>query len=309
MTTRHDVSSVPMQGGYVAKHCPVRAQNDVLRPGVPLSTSPVLDRRFQRGRQFELDVLQELRQLHPDLVLIEDGDQEQVAIDTAAAMTLGAKFIFGGRLPDDPVGRRVGKPDLLIAAPGGGYRPVDVKHHMSLVPADPKGRGVPGLCSPLTELTFEAGQKDPNFDSRKHKGDLLQLAHYQRMLESAGLAPAGGRFAGIIGTERRVVWYDLDAPIWRTPSSTGKQKLRTTMETYAFEFDFRLDVIAVAQRHPADDLLVVPVLISECAECPWADYCRGQMEVGSGDVSLLPRVGWREWSMHQDRGVTDRAAL
>jgi len=119
-------------GGYVAKMCPVKAQNDALLPSEPIPPSPALERRFDLGRDFEERIFAELIAAHPDLLVITGGtsaDKEQATIE---AMTQGAELIFGGRLPADPVGRRVGKPDLLVRAKAEGqpaYRPVDVKHH------------------------------------------------------------------------------------------------------------------------------------------------------------------------------------
>ena len=309
MVTRYDTSSVALQGGYVAKQCPVRAQCDVLQPCDPLEPSAILERRFQRGRQFEADVVAEMVSLHPDAVVVDAEDRAQREKATAEAMAADADLVVHGRLPADPSGRRVGEPDVLVRVIGTrAYRPVDIKHHQTLeVVPESKSSVNSGFDRP----GLEDAEVDPQRSTRKRRDDVLQLAHYQRMLEAAGMAATDGRWGGIIGVERVVTWHDLDALIWMTPSST-KQKLRSTIEVYDFEFDFRLDIMAVAAQHLVDPdvgLLVVPVRKGECAECPWWSNCGGVLEAGPGDVSLLPRVGWKQWRNHRDHGVTDRRAL
>lgn len=319
--TRYEVSDVRPQGGYVAKQCPVRAQWDLLQPCEPLPYSAPLERRFSRGREFEAEVVARLLALRPDARVITGEREDRAGREAATrtAMDTGVPIVIGGRLPVDSVGRRVGEPDLLVAAEdGSGYRPVDIKHHRTLqadetrLPAgsrQPAGSDLPARVSPLDRPTWEAAAP---VLARKRREDLLQLAHYQRMLEAAGLAPPDGRFGGIIGIDGVVSWYDLDARIWLTPSASGRRKRRSTMDIYDFEFAFRLDILAVAALHqdnPDVPLLVVPVKIGECAECPWWSWCGPKLEAGSGDVSLLPRVGWREWRTHRDHGVTSRADL
>jgi predicted RecB family nuclease len=306
---RYDVSQVPPQGGYLAKQCPVRAQWDLIRPCDPLPVSRVLERRFAAGRQFEADVVAQLVSLHPDACVVAEPGSDEREAATAAAMKAGAPVIVAGRLPPDPDGRRVGEPDVLVAAAGSGYRPVDIKHHRCLDAGD---GGLPALCSGLGRPAWEAAELTPDSSARKRRDDLLQLAHYQRMLEACGMAAPDGRHGGIIGVDGVVTWYDLDAPIWQTPSANGRVKQRSTMDVYDFEFTFRLDILAVAAGHQGDPRagpLVVPVRIGECAECPWWSWCGPVLHAGSGDVSLVPGVGWREWRIHRDHGVTSRAGL
>jgi predicted RecB family nuclease len=271
-----------------------------------------MQRLFANGNAFEDEIVAELLRLHPQAVVIAADSSRALEDATLEAMKAGASPILSARLPADLAGRRVGRPDLLIAAPGGGYWPVDIKWHQNLEQTSEKSSALPGRCSPLEAPGLDAARVDGECAARRRAEDLLQLAHYQRMLESIGLHAGDGSWGGIIGTERRVVWYDLGAPAWKTPSSSGQTRLRSTMERYDFEFDFRLDVVAIAEQHkrdPSVELLTVPVRISECGSCPWWDYCRPQLEKPPGDVSLLPRIGWTDWKIHRDHAVTNRAEL
>jgi predicted RecB family nuclease len=128
------------------------------------------------------------------------------------------------------------------------------------------------------------------------EGNLLQLAHYHRMLEAAGFATGAEALAAVIGTddlrdEPVLAWVDLAEPLVRTFSRTeaGGWRLRSLLDRYDHEHAFRLDVAAVAQRqtgHPDADppLLVRPIVTKECGRCPWWEHCRPQLD--PDDVSL-----------------------
>ena len=80
MATRYDISDIPLQGGYVAKQCPVRAQNDALQPTRPVPPDPFTQRLFESGNAFEAEIVAELLAAHADAVAItEHGPDAEAA--------------------------------------------------------------------------------------------------------------------------------------------------------------------------------------------------------------------------------------
>jgi hypothetical protein len=100
-------------GGYAAKQCPVRVQNDY-SPLVPTQRwvpSPEDQARLDAGITFERTVFGKLIALHPTAVVVEPQLRKADMIAaTVHAMESGAPLVLGGSLPDDVAGGRTGRP-------------------------------------------------------------------------------------------------------------------------------------------------------------------------------------------------------
>lgn len=308
---RRDVSSVPVQGGYAAKRCPLRVQFDAYPPPgvIPAQEDLVERHRMDAGNHFEAEVFGVLRELHPDAVTIEGVSGHDAERATLAAMRSGARLILSGRLPTDRIGRRVGKPDVLVLAGTSAgvhtYHPVDVKHHRTLGVADPERPAdrrarVASLANPA----FVDSEVDETQLDWRSTRDLLQLAHYHRMLEAVGHA-AVEPMGAIIGKEQQVVWHHLATANIQQLWDRSRSANESPLQRYDFEFSFRLDVLAAAAEGQP---IVEPVSISECPTCPWNAHCQPRI-VAADSTSLVPGHGYKQWHALRRRNIATRAQL
>jgi predicted RecB family nuclease len=299
----------------LAKTCPQAVQLDVLQPCEPLPRSSFMEMLGREGKDYEVEVFGLLAAAVPGAVVI-DRDLSTSAREalTLGAMGRGVPLVIGGRLPVDDTAHRVGEPDLLVRADaldpsttGLGYLPVDVKLHGTLQPK--RNVDADGAVTSSVETLF-IGPSDPDKDlePKWRRDDLVQLAHYQRMLEACGHAPRLGRWAGVVGREELVVWHDLDAPRWDLAEyidDPPPQPL-STMEAYDLEFDHRISVIDASLAHlsdPTSPLLAEPIVIKACDECGWREWCFERMGA-TGDLSLLPGMSVAQRRRCHARGVT-----
>lgn len=311
---------------YAARTCAVKTHhkfNPGAEPG-QVDVDEHVQEIFDRGEQFEDEVVAELLAAAAGAVDLRSvADPADGAAQVRAAASTGAPLIIGAFLPLDAAGHRVGQVDVLVRAGtdssgGATYRPVEVKGHRVLERRRPGQESPPAVLAPLSAPGAGTVEEERRFRYGSREADLVQLAHYWRMLEATGLAAAGDPWVGVIGTDpeaRVVTWVRLDLPVSRTFSRTAEQGWvkRSILQRYDHEFSFRLDVArnALAQGDPEPPVpLVHPIRVDECRRCQWWELCREQM--GEDDLSVKLDKGpldVREISVLRRMGVRTVADL
>lgn len=296
-----DATAPVTLGGYPAKRC-ARVTHNEFAPGAvePAPLPPDLEALRSAGIEFEAHVLDELRSRYGAshrLVLLDAGTGwAERQRRTVAAMAAGVEVIAGGCLPE--INGRKGLPDLLVRHKEG-YLPVDIKNHRTVAGAKRSSVEIATLSEP------DRWQTHPGHSDRgaRWRDDVMQLAHYTRMLQDLGFHCGVSR-GGIIGSSDLtallgealgITWYDLDAEniVTYSASDPTHRRPRSALQRYDHEFTFRLDVAAAAA---AGRELVRPYRISDCGTCAWFDHCA--TVAGQDDASFAITAGHltiREW--------------
>ena len=174
---------------YAARSCPVKTHN-AFHPGLSLpAADEALREVFHGGVVFEAEVLGMLLEGFGGSVLdarrLQDrpsADQEHAVLE---AMAAGVQVLVAPLLPRDQEQHRSGRPDLLLRDPDGGYHPAEIKSHRV---SDPRGEATTLTWSSLTAPLDRQLLPGHRFRYTWRLKDLLQLAHYRRMLERLGFA-------------------------------------------------------------------------------------------------------------------------
>lgn len=296
-------------GAYAARSCAVKTHNehDPTVESPALAEDEVLQQRFERGIAYEDEVVQALLAATPEHIidLRPLAAQGWSAREDAclAAMAAGTPVIIGGALPPDRQGHRRGLPDLWVrgvdtSTGRPGYHPVEVKWHLVQEPRKSKKVVSELLVAGLDDPSPQAGTlvSGRGFRAHRREGDLLQLAHYWRLLETAGHAADGTPWAAVIGTDLdaagspMLTWLDLSTRVIKTFSRSQESgtALRSVLERYDHEHAFRVQVAQVAERQgepTPPQPMVQPIVVEECKTCPWWEHCRTRLP--ADDVSLV----------------------
>ena len=283
-----------------ARQCPVVLQRSLGGP-LPTSTSEVVSKWRDAAQVHRAAVLDTCRALlGPQVVVIEPAPYAEALAATDAARSSGAAVVAQAVLPDDPVGHRRGRVDLLVAH-RDGWVPVLIKRHRVAERRTSSQALASMLAAPFP--TAAAPRPGAGF-GRMAQGDGVELAHLWRLLEAAQWTPSSGpAWAGVVDSEQVLWWQDLAAARPGQP--------RSLLERYDEEFSLRRSALGAALAHAADPsvpLALVPLRKQECERCPYGSACLEEM-VQADSVSLVAGVQWRHALRHLRAGVRTRREL
>jgi len=187
---------------------------------------------------------------------------------------------------------RTSRPDLLVRVsvepfPFGKWAAVDIKSHGSY---DKKNKSNQVILTPLAEFLTD---NSISVTGRLKEADALQLAHYQRHLETAGIGN-DDTWAGIIGRDIGIITW---AKLHETKFGRGQSAL-TALSKYDLQFAEALNVAKLAQKRNFDPSVpapAIPMLDSDpkkCPTCAFLPICIEEMRTyrNSGNVTLLAAV-------------------
>lgn len=187
---------------------------------------------------------------------------------------------------------RNSRPDLLIrlsteSEPFGTWAAVDIKSHGAF---DKENKSNKVFLAPALDGSFAP---DTPTVGRLKEDDALQLAHYQRHLESIGIANPD-TWSGIIGRDASVIAW---AKLAETKFGRGKSALSALVK-YDLQFNEALRVAKTAQKRNHDPAVSAPALpmldgdAKKCPTCSFLPICLDEMVSykGTGNVTLLASV-------------------
>ncbi|MFD0925314.1 TM0106 family RecB-like putative nuclease [Williamsia deligens] len=231
---------------------------------------PSATRRKEAAALHRRRVAEMLRESHPgnpDAVVTVVGDTAAARVAaTLAACAAGASWVLDAVLPDDRAAGRRGSSEALVRV-DDGYVPVIVVNHRITV-ADTDGTA---MTSPLGEWS---PARDVTRSVRRHRRDVLRVAHLTRLLEHAGLASSERR-AGVIGLDADcILVHDLAAT-----AASGGVGPRDPLADYDA-------TLAVRRAVAAGTVVTTPSRIGECRSCRWWGRCGPEL-VAAHDISLV----------------------
>ncbi|MGC3953584.1 MAG: TM0106 family RecB-like putative nuclease [Propionicimonas sp.] len=270
-----------------ASSCPLKTSYG-FTPGLTMPPPAPAPQWSVDHRGFTAEVLAEIGRgagRVVDLRELREAPSDEQEAACRQALHDGVDVVIGGLLPH--ADHRAGRPDLLVRT-AAGYVPGVVRNYRMF---ETKTDDTTTMVSRLASVGTPEPLPQIRLRWRYRWHLLLRLAHYHRMLQSAGLADPDGRGL-LIGNDpldaygQVAIWVDLnEAALPRSGGQPGAEPGAPTsaLERYDFEFGRR---VGLAQRALAGEPPPAPIRTRECERCAWWPVCQPRFDPDDLSVRL-----------------------